>query len=55
MENSDKIEIEYGEYVKLLKASLKLDSLESSGVDNWQGHGEAMQLYHQWLREEGYE
>jgi hypothetical protein len=30
------------EYVRLLRAELKLSMLEAGGVDNWSGYGESL-------------
>ena len=38
-------------YNGLLKASLKLRALEQNGVDNWEWYGEAMQDYHNHLKD----
>lgn len=38
----DYVTIRRGEYEELLQAQRKLDALEASGVDNWEGYDEAM-------------
>lgn len=40
------IEISVKEYEELLDDSIKLEYLESYGVDNWQGYDEAMREFY---------
>ena len=39
----------------MYKDQLKLRALEAGGVDNWDWWDEAMETYHEWLKEEGFE
>lgn len=41
----DTITIPRRQYDRLIDAQDKLDCLEAAGVDNWDGYGEAMELY----------
>lgn len=50
--SNETITISKKEYEELLSAKQKLIALESAGVDNWQGYGEAMQEFYE---EEDYE
>lgn len=38
------VTISVSEYEELLEMAEKLEALESMGVDNWSGYGEAMSL-----------
>jgi len=42
------------EYEALQRASAKLTALEFGGVDNWQGYENAMDNYHEWLKNPKY-
>lgn len=48
MDKIDKLEAEIKKNEKRL---LKLEALEQIGVDNWNGYGEAMELYREWVAE----
>ena len=39
-------------YIRLLKAESFLDCLKACGVDNWDGYGDAWELYYQQHPEE---
>lgn len=39
------VQITQEEYLDLLKAKEKISCLESYGVDNWEGYGDAMENY----------
>lgn len=40
----DTIEINKEEYQELVRAQMKLESLEAVGVDNWEGYDAAMEI-----------
>ena len=42
------VTISQSEYDRLQEASDKLDALEQTGVDDWQGYGIAMDLLEEW-------
>lgn len=46
------ITIPIEEYKKLQEYTHKLSCLESCGVDNWSGYGEAMEMYNENYKEE---
>lgn len=48
MDKIDKLESEVKKNEKRL---LKLEALEQCGVDNWNGYGEAIELYKEWAAE----
>ena len=37
------------------KRLMKLEALEAAGVDNWEGYGWALELYQEYLEDEGLE
>ncbi len=41
----DLVTISYSEYERLLKAEAFLNALETAGVDNWSGYGDACDIY----------
>lgn len=42
-------------YKETQRKLLKLQALEGTGVDNWQGYDDAMPYYHELLKEAGLE
>lgn len=49
------VTITKAEYDRLLKREAWLDALESMGVDNWQGYGEAYPAYEEALKAMGFD
>jgi len=45
------VTISQEEYDELLERSMWLDALECAGVDNWEGHDIALELFHEWSQE----
>jgi len=45
------IVIDKSEYDQLVKAALWGEALDAAGVDNWQGHDEAVAIYQEMLRD----
>ena len=45
--NEELITITQKEYDELIRASNKLLALEASGVDNWQGYDDAMDVFNE--------
>lgn len=36
---------------KLVRIEMQMTALESAGVDNWQGYGDAMEIYNELLQD----
>jgi hypothetical protein len=43
--------INRSEYDDLVKAALWGEALDAAGVDNWQGHDEAVKIYQEMLKD----
>lgn len=45
------VTIPQDEYNKMLERLMWLDALEAAGVDNWEGHDVALEIFQEWNQE----
>lgn len=48
------LQIDSDELARLHDCETELDALKTTGVDNWDGYGDAMQLFNEWIGEDKY-